>query len=88
MSELVKIWGTGNVIEKGKMMEADKPTADILVKQGKASFDPVEKTKENGGVIPPVDPPSGEPGKEPAEPENPAAEPEKDKGGKGNGKGK
>ena len=69
------------MIEKGKLLDADKATADILVKQGKASFEPVEKTKENGGVVPPVTPPV-ETEKEPS------GEPEKDKGGKGNGKGK
>ena len=59
---LVKIWGTGNAIEKGKMLTSDKETADILVSQGKASFEPIEKTKEVG-MVPPVDPP-----KEPVEP--------------------
>lgn len=52
----VKIWGTGKTIAKGKSMEADKATAEILVEQGKASFDPIEKTKESG-FVPPVDPP-------------------------------
>lgn len=52
---IVKIWGTGKAIEKGKMLTSDKETADILVKQGKASFEPVEKTKEVG-MVPPVTP--------------------------------
>ena len=54
--EKVKILGTGNVIEKGKLMEADKATAEVLVKQGKASLTPIEKTKEKGGVKPTAEP--------------------------------
>jgi len=63
---IVKIWGTGKTIEKGKMLTSDKETADILVSQGKASFDPVEKTKEVG-MVPNVEPPKKPSDKETAD---------------------